>query len=452
MTNPLSSFKSFDSFNLIMFSRTPDQQTKFLLRRNQTASTYKHLQGTYTNQEPSILLALAKKFVRKTNGLLFSENLPHFSNDDSMSVNHDAIKLENHSKTARPAKTLTLAVDDIVRLVSESPYYFQDSSSVATYFVQVPLINLDKVNQFAEDKGLVHRFKYFTIEELLVEKTQEVNRSLKEILYEGSELMGYLQKYIVDYEPVQITSTYGVICCEMFLRTYLFHALHFPVFKKHGEAWRFYKAYEKDLPSEEDLKSLKGLIIPGSSFSVYNTNIDWYQGLFALIRKIHHQHSHINLLGICFGAQVIAQALGGKVEKMNRDFIDGGEVLNVESDFYELPYVKNSQMDSSRQLIIAQAHGDHIVELPPMARNYASSESANVEVFTINKNILGFQGHPDYNEIMEVRSSLKNKNLNVRNYMKYEETCVKTKFANPLTQQVLLQICFNFLKQNQEEN
>jgi len=447
----LTSFKKYDSFNLFIYSRAADGQGHFLLRKKHLTSDFAHFTGKFSNNEPSIILAVAKKFVRRTGGLICSENFKYFTAENSILIDSGNVVIENCPKSSRPSKMPTPAVNDITRLVCESPYFFQDSSNTATYFVEVPMLDVEKLEEFAESRGLTHKFKYFSMQEMLNQRSEEVNRKLKEILSVNFELQNYIEKYISNNETIENAECYALICCEMFIKSYMLHCLHYSVFKKHGESWRFYKAYEKELPSEEDLKKLKGIIIPGSSCSAYNANVDWYQGLFELIRKVHDNYQKINLLGICFGAQIIAQALGGRVEKMPRDFIDGGESLKVKPEFYELPFVKDAKLDAAKQLIVAQAHNDHIVELPAGAKHYASSENTNVEIYTIGNNILGLQGHPDYNEVMIVRSNYRKLNMNVRNYNKYEEENIKTKFPNGLTQEEMLKICFHFIKQEQQQ-
>ena len=53
-------------------------------------------------------------------------------------------------------------------------------------------------------------------------------------------------------------------------------------------------------------------LITGSSFGVYE-KIGWIDKLKNLVQKIYNMKTP--LIGICFGHQIIADALGGKVEK-----------------------------------------------------------------------------------------------------------------------------------------
>ena len=56
-------------------------------------------------------------------------------------------------------------------------------------------------------------------------------------------------------------------------------------------------------------------LITGSSFGVYE-EIDWIDKLKNLVQKIYNMKTP--LIGICFGHQIIADALGGKVEKSHK--------------------------------------------------------------------------------------------------------------------------------------
>ena len=74
-----------------------------------------------------------------------------------------------------------------------------------------------------------------------------------------------------------------------------------------------YNLINNDFPKNFDNTDL--WLITGSSYGVYE-NVPWISKLKNLIKKIYKLKTP--LIGICFGHQVIAEALGGKVEKSSR--------------------------------------------------------------------------------------------------------------------------------------
>lgn len=111
-----------------------------------------------------------------------------------------------------------------------------------------------------------------------------------------------------------------------------------------NEKWAFYKAYDNELPSEKVLANLKGLVLPGSKYSVYEDSLEWLEPLRAFVRNVYHNYKHIKMVGICFGHQLIAHSLGGKTEKMIQGEEDclyiGKEEITLKDSFYEIPAVK----------------------------------------------------------------------------------------------------------------
>ena len=61
-----------------------------------------------------------------------------------------------------------------------------------------------------------------------------------------------------------------------------------------------------------DIDGVDGFIITGSKSSVYDDK-PWIRSLEVLVRRLHDAEH--KLLGICFGHQLIARALGGVVDK-----------------------------------------------------------------------------------------------------------------------------------------
>jgi len=81
------------------------------------------------------------------------------------------------------------------------------------------------------------------------------------------------------------------------------------------EPWANYEAFNGHLPSEAELQHLRALVIPGSTSAAYD-DLPWIASLSEFIRHIYNDYPAIKLVGICFGSQIIAVALGGLARKM----------------------------------------------------------------------------------------------------------------------------------------
>jgi len=310
-------------------------------------------------------------------------------------------------------------------------------------------LSLEAINEIAKAKELDFRMGYYTLDEILDSENREICPKLRGC-FENSKLLAYTKKFIIEGEAIEIKEHYAVISCEPKVNTFMMHALHYPIYKKHGEQWTFYKAFKGDFPTDEELKKFKGVLIPGSSCSAY-WDLEWYKELFERINKINSEYQNINLLCICFGAQATAQALGGRVEKMGNPFIRGEEALEVTAEFYRHDYIREAGVDPKKPMLICQSHGDHIAELPPKAILHSSSVNTKVEIYTIGSNVLAFQGHPEYNEAWTAGAYYRVKNLEVDDYDRYAEEYMREKFPVPVTQEDLLKMCYTFLKKDAGE-
>lgn len=144
----------------------------------------------------------------------------------------------------------------------------------------------------------------------------------------------------------------------------------------------------------EDLKKLspKAIIFSGSPFSVYekiapHPNPEVY-GL------------NIPILGICYGHQLIAQQLGGKVSPgKTKQF--GKETLTTSNS----PLFKNL----SKSEIVWFSHGDQVVKIPDGFKIIASTKSVHIAGFqNLSKNVFGIQFHPEVTHTQKGTTVLEN--------------------------------------------
>jgi GMP synthase-like glutamine amidotransferase len=80
--------------------------------------------------------------------------------------------------------------------------------------------------------------------------------------------------------------------------------------------WKVYLSYKNEIPTLEDLKTIKALVFPGSSKAVYDERNLFVPVVSELIRNVMNDYHQIKLFGSCFGHQIFAHALGGRVEQM----------------------------------------------------------------------------------------------------------------------------------------
>ena len=119
------------------------------------------------------------------------------------------------------------------------------------------------------------------------------------------------------------------------------------------------------IPSGEplpDLGGLEAILITGSSAGVYD-DFDWIAPLEAFVRAANR--AKVPMVGVCFGHQLIAQALGGTARKSEKGWGLGRHVYDVAAG--------NGVIDG-RHIALACSHQDQVITPPAGARTILSSD------------------------------------------------------------------------------
>ncbi|ELZ95082.1 GMP synthase [Haloferax mucosum ATCC BAA-1512] len=126
-----------------------------------------------------------------------------------------------------------------------------------------------------------------------------------------------------------------------------------------------------------------GVVITGSSSSVYWDD-EWIRTLVSWVADADDRE--LPILGVCFGHQVLAAALGGTVEDMGEFELGYSEIDRTASD--------DLLAGISDRFTVFTSHGDVVTELPPGAERLAENEFG-VHAFRRN-HAFGVQFHPEY--------------------------------------------------------
>lgn len=145
---------------------------------------------------------------------------------------------------------------------------------------------------------------------------------------------------------------------------------------------------------------LKGVILSGSPFSVNDEN--------ALLLNVSAINDKVPVLGICYGAQLIAKNYGGIVEKSDkREY--GRSKLQIQKEDELLQGVKS---DSD----VWMSHSDTITKLPGNFSITACTHNIPVASFSskqTNNPIFGLQFHPEVYHSAEGKKIIKNFLVNI---------------------------------------
>ncbi|KAJ7621174.1 class I glutamine amidotransferase-like protein [Roridomyces roridus] len=155
-----------------------------------------------------------------------------------------------------------------------------------------------------------------------------------------------------------------------------------------------------DMAYPPEDKAYDGILITGSKASAYAAEVEWINKLVDYVAHVARDKPQVKIVGICFGHQIVARALGGVCIKNPL----GWEVGPTDVPLTTLGKQIFGGADS---LYVEQMHQDHVCGVPPGFRllgstdisenqgmvRFASTTTAlsDVHIFTV-------QGHPEFTD------------------------------------------------------
>ena len=142
-----------------------------------------------------------------------------------------------------------------------------------------------------------------------------------------------------------------------------------------GFTFKTWKVVEGEFP--QSVNDADGWLITGSRHGAYEDH-PWIPPLEDFIRGAFA--AHVPVVGICFGHQIVAQAMGGKVER----FAKGWSVGATDYDF------------DGDKITLNAWHQDQVTKAPAGAKVVASSPFCENAALLYDNRAFTVQAHPEY--------------------------------------------------------
>lgn len=211
----------------------------------------------------------------------------------------------------------------------------------------------------------------------------------------------------------------------------------------HNVIYTSYHVVEDVFP--ENVDNYDAYLVTGSHYSV-NATESWIGKLETFIREIESSPKKPKLFGICFGHQITAKALGGKVGiNDSQRIIWGLGKVQIDLELASKSFFKEAFGDHTEEILIAQSHYDQIKVLPPDSKVLGKSTLCPYEIIMHGDNIITLQGHPEISKDKMLQRLTHLQSNNVLTSEEEKEAVEFLEMMTPCQENTLMQMIVSFL-------
>ena len=187
-------------------------------------------------------------------------------------------------------------------------------------------------------------------------------------------MIGVLNAYHFDPTPGNYQEEYSKLFLEFVAKVYP---------EKVSEI-KEYKVAQGVFPANVD--ECEYWFITGSPMSVYE-DIPWVKKLAEFTRDLHRHQK--KLVAVCFGHQMVAHALGGKVTRSPKGWGVGIRTFEIEDQ-------QSWMTPADKKLSLIFSHQDQVDTLAPGSMRLATDEFCANQMSQLGSHIITLQGHPEF--------------------------------------------------------
>jgi len=139
----------------------------------------------------------------------------------------------------------------------------------------------------------------------------------------------------------------------------------------------------------QDLNQFDLYMLTGSRASAYDDAV-WIHKAKDFVRLLDRQRAKV--LGICFGHQLIAESLNGKVAKNPNGWEVGW------ANFAFTPYAQKALqvLNPNQTVDLYYTHQDAVIQIPPGFESLGGNAATEIQGMAKGNHIITLQGHPEF--------------------------------------------------------